>query len=268
MADALAVAAIAIDDPLAAGTPAGQRWIYLFHDPAGTDDPAPEPLLRYDAEAREIHAPSYVLGFASSAVEDDGFFGLKRISLLGDLETDLVDRTKFRANVDAFGQQLALTEENLANVLGQFGGGDIEFDIEPVKAGPVRAVLSAAGGSAWPHRAALSFAPGGGGPIQIPITDMRLSPRPQPQRRRRGGDLPRCEPDRGRARRRHARRRARVALPGLARAGPGEWPAHLHWGQFRPAGGRHHSGHASVPLPLHPGRGAGSRSGHDHHPAT
>ena len=182
MARAQAAAAIAVEDPLREGEAEAVRWIYLFHAPAGTDDPSPEALVRFDEQAREVTTADYVLGFASSAPEDDGFFGIKRISLSGDIETDLVDRTKFRADIDFAGTQLSLTEENLSNVLGQFGGAAIDFDIKPIKGGPVRAILSAAGGSAWPRRAALTAAtgvadglPGGGGPIAIPITGLKLT---------------------------------------------------------------------------------------------
>ncbi len=182
MADAQAAAVIAVDDPLRADEPDATRWLYLFHAPGGSEDAAPAELVRYDAEAREVRTSDYVLGFASSAVEDDGFFGIKRLSLSGDLETDLVDRTKFRANVDLFGQALALTEENLGTIIAQFGGAELNFDVEPIKGGAVRAILSAAGGSAWPRRAMLTVAPGvaeglpgGDGPIAIPITNLRLS---------------------------------------------------------------------------------------------
>lgn len=131
----LSPAEIAVTDPL---RPTYVGYAYVFDSPAAT----PAPLVTFDGSTTEIESDAYVLGFATEA---DGFFGLKRLSLMGDAR-DRVDRSKFRLSIPQFGE---FTEESL----GAMGGFT---PVQPVVEGPVRLVMDASGESfAYEARATL-----------------------------------------------------------------------------------------------------------------
>lgn len=174
MAGADVRAEIELRDPLAEGD---GRWVYVFH--GGQAGAAPAARLGWEAEARRIESEAYALEFA--VPERDGFFGLSSLRLFGD-ERDLVDRLKLRASLEVAGFPFPLTEEDLADLpLGI--ELPFELDVDPVIVGPLRIVIDAAGASvATPGRVSLLTGleglgdlGGGGLPIEIPITDLRVS---------------------------------------------------------------------------------------------
>jgi len=115
-------------------------YAYVFESPAAVAGP---PLVSFDEPSGEIRSDSYVLGYASP--EGDGFFGLKRLSLMGD-SRNRIDRTKLRVTIPALGE---FNEESV----GQFGGMG---QIQPVIEGPVRLVMDPGGSStAYTARATL-----------------------------------------------------------------------------------------------------------------
>jgi hypothetical protein len=133
---ALSPAEIAVTDPL---QPDYVGHTYVFDSPPAAPG---VPLVVFDEASTEIRSDAYVLGFAT---EDDGYFGLKRLSLMGDAR-DRVDRSKFRLTIPQYGE---FTEESL----GSMGGIG---PVEPVIEGPVRLVMDASGSStAYAARATL-----------------------------------------------------------------------------------------------------------------
>lgn len=174
MAGADVRAELELRDPLDGGE---SRWAYVFH--GGQAGHAPAARLGWEAEARRIEAEAYQLGFA--VPERDGYFGIASLRLFGD-ERDLVDRLKFRATLDLGGLPLTLTEEDLADPpLGLELPFDL--DVDPVVVGPVRILIDAAGASvATPGRVslltgleALGDLGGGGLPIELPLSNLRVS---------------------------------------------------------------------------------------------
>ncbi|MFN2114664.1 MAG: hypothetical protein ACK2T6_03050 [Anaerolineae bacterium] len=145
----LSPATIVVDDPLGAGE-IGRA--YVFDSPPDS----PTPAVAFDSATNEIRSTAYVLGFATA---EDGYFGLKRLSLLGD-ERDRVDRSKFRLSIPQLGE---FTEEDL----GAFG---VVPRVEPLIEGPVRLVMDASGAStAYAERATLLG-------LDLPIDEIPLIP--------------------------------------------------------------------------------------------
>ena len=151
----LSPAEITATDPLHEGY---VGYAYVFESPSATFTPQ----VTFDDPSTEIRTASYTLGFAT---EDDGFFGIKRLSLMGE-STDRVDRSKMRITIPNIGE---LNEETL----GQFGGLP---PVDPVIEGPVRLVMDAAGASlAYGARATLFNFELGGQIPPIPGLEVRFS---------------------------------------------------------------------------------------------
>jgi hypothetical protein len=160
-------AAIQAVDPLDAER---EAWFYVFHAAEASPSPG-EPYVAYEGATRTLSGERYALGMADPNA--DGFIGLRSLSL--DEGPDLIDRLKIRGTLDILGMQQFVTEEDLGPLLAAAGA---EIGGEPVKTGPVRAVLTGAGGFAYARRFDLlgGFATlrelGGG---FIVFTDARIS---------------------------------------------------------------------------------------------
>ncbi len=127
---------VRVSDPL---RPGQDGYAYVFRS-----DQAPyprvAPRVRYDETTRELTSDGYTLGFADPDAAQDGFVGLKRLSLQG-AQRNLLDRLKIRVQATIGGTTSVLTEEELA----VFGGA--QLTTQPVKAGLVRVVLDPTGAS-------------------------------------------------------------------------------------------------------------------------
>lgn len=121
---------VAVSDPLR------QDWrgfAYLFAC-AGAAPPivAVPPLVSFDRGTGELASDRYTVGLARNATH--GFVGLDRLSLFGGA-TDILDRSKLRADLQVLEHPYTLTEESL-----EFHTAwDIPEDLR--RAGPVRVVL-------------------------------------------------------------------------------------------------------------------------------
>jgi hypothetical protein len=134
-------AAVQAVDPLDAELAA---WFYIYL--ASEVSPSPgEPYVSYDGATRTLKGERYALGMADP--NTDGFIGLRSLSL--DDGPDLIDRLKIRGTLDLLGNLQPVTEEDLGPLLAAAGA---EIGGEPVKTGPVRSVLTGAGGFAYARR--------------------------------------------------------------------------------------------------------------------
>ncbi|MCB0215032.1 MAG: hypothetical protein KDH92_00245 [Chloroflexi bacterium] len=163
-------ARIAIGDPL---DPDYAAEIQLLRSIVGPEI-AIQPRIRWDAAARELVSAEYRLGPADAAT--DGFMGVRSLSL-GEDGTDLVDRLKIRGKLEAFGSVTEVNEESLGVLLAAAG---LSLSGEPLKVGPLRALLGAGGGYAYDRRFSLfggadALADVGVGPIAFSFTDARIS---------------------------------------------------------------------------------------------
>lgn len=138
-------AQIAVTDPLAGGA---VSYLYAFAVAGATAPAEQPPAVDYDKTTRLFKGGGYALGLADPSL--DGFLGLRELRL-GSAEADLVDRLKIRGQLSALGFEQAVDEENLANLLQNFGAN---FSAEPIKLGPVRS-LAGGGATFYPQRLGL-----------------------------------------------------------------------------------------------------------------
>jgi len=159
------------DDPEAAA------YAYVFRHHAGPED-APPRRIAWDPDELRITSAHYALGLADP--DEDGFIGIEHLALADG--PDLVDRLKFRGTLEFFGLPTVLTEESFADPLLAGLIGDVDFAVEPTKVGTVRAVFGTGeGASVYPRRGAMLTGlegledVGGGSPLPIVLTDLRVS---------------------------------------------------------------------------------------------
>jgi len=165
-------AQIAVTDPLAGGA---VSYLYAFAV-AGASEPVEQPpAVDYDKTTRLFKGGGYALGLADPG--RDGFLGLRELRL-GTADVDLVDRLKIRGQLSALGFEQAVDEENLANLLQNFG---VSFSAEPIKLGPVRS-LAGGGATFYPQRlgllgnlSALNSLGGGVPGLDFGLKDGRIS---------------------------------------------------------------------------------------------
>ncbi|MFN2251007.1 MAG: hypothetical protein ACK2UL_03750 [Anaerolineae bacterium] len=139
---------VKVTDPL---SPGFEAWAYVILSHGGPEIALP-PLVTFDGESLELRSDAYVLGFADSVL--DGYVGYKRLSLWG-ATGDLLDRMKIRISLRFGPTQQEITEEQL----GVLPGIDLPgLTPNPVKAGPVRAILDSAGAAmAYQRRVELNL---------------------------------------------------------------------------------------------------------------